>query len=308
MRAVVARRHGGPEVLELERLPRPEPISTEVLVEVRAAGVNPVDAKTRDGAGVAAAVGPPPFVPGWDVAGVVVGMGYGVTRFAIGDRVLGMPRFPRVAGCYAEYVTAPSRQLVRIPQGIGFAEAAALPLAALTAWQALVDIARVRPDRRVLITAAAGGVGHLAVQIARARGARVVASAAERHHAILREYGADELVGRDPGEVAGVDVALDLVGGDATLDALAAVRDGGMLVAIADGADERVQAAAAERGVSVSEPLVEPDGHQLQLIAGLVRAGALRVAVAAPLSLEHARQAHERLATGVGGGKLVLEV
>lgn len=308
MRAVVAQRHGGPEVLVIEHLPRPEPASTEVLVEVRAAGVNPVDAKTRGGAGVAAAVGPPPFVPGWDVAGVVVGMGYGVTRFAIGDRVLGMPRFPRVAGCYAEYVTAPSRQLVRIPQGIGFAEAAALPLAALTAWQALVDIARVRPDRRVLITAAAGGVGHLAVQIARARGARVVASAAERHHAILREYGADELVGRDPGEVAGVDVALDLVGGDATLDALAAVRDGGMLVAIADGADERVQAAAAERGVSVSEPLVEPDGHQLQLIAGLVRAGALRVAVAAPLSLEHARQAHERLATGVGGGKLVLEV
>ena len=176
MRAVQVTRFGGPEVLNLTEVERPSPISTEVLVRVIAAGVNPVDCKTRRGEGVARWVGPPPFIPGWDVAGVVEATGYGVTRFKVGDTVYGMPRFPRQAGAYAEYVTAPSRQLALIPTNISPIEAAALPLASLTSWQSLVDVAQLGAGQTVLVHGASGGVGHLAVQIAKSRGASVIAT------------------------------------------------------------------------------------------------------------------------------------
>src|SRR5260370_35591595 len=141
MRAVEVTRFGGPEVLRLVDVERPAPISTEILVRVIAAGVHPVDGKTRRGKGVSRWVGPPPFILGWDVAGIVEGVGYGVTRFEVGDLVYGMPRFPRAAGAYSEYVTAPSRQFAKAPSKTSATDAAALPLAALTAWQCLVDIA-----------------------------------------------------------------------------------------------------------------------------------------------------------------------
>ena len=140
-------------------------------MRVAAAGVNPVDWKVRARGGF---LGEPPFTVGWDVAGTVEQLGGGVTRFAVGDRVFGMPRFPKAAGAYAEYVTSPSRQLARTPEGLSDVEAAALPLAGLTAWQALVETADVQPGQRVLVLGAAGGVGHLAVQIAKARGAHVI--------------------------------------------------------------------------------------------------------------------------------------
>jgi NADPH:quinone reductase-like Zn-dependent oxidoreductase len=163
MRAIRQESLGGPDVLELVEVPRPTAIPTEVLVRTLAAGVNPVDWKSRARGGF---LGEPPFTVGWDVAGVVEEVGFGVTRFAVGDRVFGMPRFPREAAAYAEYVTSPSRQLARIPDGLSDVEAGALPLAGLTAWQALVETADVRPGQRVLVLAAAGGVGPLAVQIA----------------------------------------------------------------------------------------------------------------------------------------------
>ncbi len=170
---------GGPEVLEVVDVPRPEPGPTEVLVRVAAAGVNPVDWKVRARGGF---LGDPPFTVGWDVAGVVEEVGIGVTRFAAGDRVFGMPRFPREAAAYAEYATSPSRQLARTPDGLSDVEAGAMPLAALTAWQALVETADVRPGSRVLVNGAAGGVGHLAVQIAKARGAYVIGTARAVQH------------------------------------------------------------------------------------------------------------------------------
>ena len=177
MRIVTQRTTGGPEVLEIGRAPVPEPLPTEIRVRVAAAGVNPVDWKTRAGGGMATVIGPPPFTVGWDVAGTVDAVGVGVTRFAVGDAVFGMPWFPRAAGAYAEFVTAPSRHFAHRPAGLSEVEAAGLPLAGLTAWQCLVDIADVRPGQRVLVHAAAGGVGHLAVQIAKARGAYVIGTA-----------------------------------------------------------------------------------------------------------------------------------
>lgn len=294
MRAVQVSRYGGPEVLRVVEVERPVPISTEVLVRVIAAGVNPVDCKTRRGEGVSRWVGPPPFIPGWDVAGVVEAMGYGVTRFRAGDMVYGMPRFPRQAGAYAEYVTAPSRQLARLPDGITPVEAAALPLAGLTAWQSLVDTAGLAEGQMVLVHGASGGVGHLAVQIATARGASVVVTTGRTDRKALSTRGAD--------------VALDLVGGDDTCALVGTLRRGGMLLAIADGADERTQIEARMRGVRVEEPLVEPDGHSLEGIAKLVGMGRLKVRVDETFPLEEAATAHERLEHGGAKGKLVLEV
>jgi NADPH:quinone reductase-like Zn-dependent oxidoreductase len=293
MRAVQVTRFGGPEVLVCADVAQPVPISTEVLVRVIAAGINPVDGKTRRGEGVARWVGPPPFIPGWDVCGVVEAMGYGVTRFKEGDMVYGMPRFPRAAGAYAEYVAAPSRQFAPIPDGISPSEAAAFPLAALTAWQCLVDTANIRTGQTVLVHGAGGGVGHLAVQIAIALGARVLTTGRDDHGALNT---------RD------ADVALDLVGGADTRELVASVRPGGLLLAVADGADDEVTAEARRRGVRVKEPLVEPDGHALEEIAKLVGSGALKVTVAETFPLERARAAHERLERGGVRGKLVLEV
>ncbi|MGH7760236.1 MAG: NADP-dependent oxidoreductase [Candidatus Dormibacteraceae bacterium] len=293
MRAVQVTRFGGPETLVCAEVEKPAPISTEVLVRVVAAGVNPVDGKTRRGEGVARWVGPPPFIPGWDVCGVVEAMGYGVTRFKEGDIVYGMPRFPRAAGAYAEFVAAPSRQFALIPAETSPIEAAALPLAALTAWQCLVDAANIRSGQTVLVHGAAGGVGHLAVQIAKFFGARVVATG--RHD-------------RDAMRTRDADVALDLAGGADTLELVASVRPEGLLLAVASGADGEVKAEARRRGVRVQEPLVEPDGHALEEIAKLVACGALKVTVAETFPLERARAAHDRLAHGGVRGKLVLEV
>src|SRR5262245_11021852 len=216
MRTVRQHELGGPEVLVLEEVERPEPGPTEVLVRVAAAGVNPVDWKTRTGSGF---LREPPFTLGWDVAGVVEAVGLGVTWLAPGDRVFGMPRFPREAACYAEYVVSPSRQLARIPDGLGDVEAGAVPLAGLTALQALGDTARVGEDSRVLVLGAAGGVGHFAVQIAKARGAWVAGTASGGKHVFLAELGADEAIDYTSeavtDRVQDLDVVLDAVGGEA---------------------------------------------------------------------------------------------
>ncbi|HET8674131.1 MAG TPA: NADP-dependent oxidoreductase [Thermoleophilaceae bacterium] len=299
-------------MLSVVEVPRPNPISTEVLVEVHACGVNPVDWKTRSGGGVSAWAGPPPFVIGWDVAGVVVETGYGVTTLAPGDRVFGMPWFPREAGAYAEYVTAPSRQFARIPEGMPFEEAAALPLAALTAWQALVDPASVQSGQSVLINGASGGVGHLAVQIAKARGARVIGTARSANHDFLRSLGADECVDREAVEIQdsaeNVDAVLDFAGRDHTRAELDTMRDGGVLVAIANGASDEAKEEAERRGIRVAEILVEPDGHALNEIAQLAGDGRLKVSLDKVLPLDQAAKAHELLEAGGVRGKLVLAI
>ena len=255
-------------------------------------------------------LGEPPFTVGWDVAGVVEEAGWGSTRFAPGDRVFGMPRFPAQAAAYAEYVTSPSRQLARIPDGLSDVEAAALPLAGLTAWQALVETADVGPGSRVLVLAAAGGVGHLAVQIAKARGANVIGTARAAKHAFLAELGADEAIDYTTEDVAGragaVDVVLDLVGGEPGLAALPAVREGGLFVAVPSPRDIAALRERAGDRIRVTAILVEPDRAGLEALAGLVESGALRVHVERTFPLEEAARAHELGETGRTTGKLVL--
>jgi NADPH:quinone reductase-like Zn-dependent oxidoreductase len=309
MRAIRQRSLGGPEVLELATVDRPAPVPTEVLVKVAAAGVNPVDWKTRSSGGM---LGSPPFTVGWDVAGVVEELGFGVTRFAVGDRVFGMPRFPREAGAYAEFVTSPSRQLARIPDRLSNVEAGAMPLGSLTAWQALVDTAAVRDGDRVLVHAAAGGVGHLAVQIAKSQGAYVIGTARADDHPFLADLGIDESIDytrEDVGAaVRDVDVVLDLVGGQTGLDSLPVIRDGGLLISVPSQADVAPLREAAGDRVRVTGILVEPDRTGTEAIAALAADGRLRVRVARTFPLEQAAAAHELLEKGRAGGKLVLTI
>jgi NADPH:quinone reductase-like Zn-dependent oxidoreductase len=311
VKAVVATEIGGPDVLAVWTVPTPEPLPTEVLVRVHAAGVNPVDTKTRSGRGMKRVLGEPPFVVGWDVAGVVESVGMGVTRFAPGDEVFGMPWFPRQAAAYAEYVTAPSRQLARKPASLSFAQAGALPLASLTAWQALVDTALVEPGMRVLVHAAAGGVGHLAVQIAKSRGAYVIGTASAKKHDLLVSLGVDEPIDYKTTDfttvVADVDVVLDLVGSeDYGMRSLSVLRPGGLLIMVPSGVPEAVSAAGPEQGKRVTGILVEPDGAALGEVAALVEAGRLRVEIERTFPLEQAAAAHELSESGSVGGKLVL--
>ena len=299
---------GEPDVLQLVDLPRPEPLPTEVLVRVVAAGVNPVDWKTRRGQGMAGVLGEPPFVLGWDVAGVVESVGHGVTTLAPGDEVLGMPWFPRQAGAYAEYVTAPSRQFVRKPPGLTFEQAAGLPLAGLTAWQILVDTANLQPGQRVLITAVAGGVGHLAAQVAKARGAIVLGTARAAKHEALRALGVDEPIDYTTTDVAAaaglVDVVVDLVGGSA--DLVAAVAPGGLFVNVPSAAPADLDAAVAARDARFTPFLVEPDHEGLFALSQIVEDGELTVDVAQTFPLERAAEAHAVGERGRTAGKLVL--
>jgi NADPH:quinone reductase-like Zn-dependent oxidoreductase len=310
MRIITQATFGGPEVLELGEAPVPTPLPTEVLVRVRAAGVNPVDWKTRAGKGMAGVLGDPPFTLGWDVAGVVEDVGLGVTTLEPGDAVFGMPWFPRAAAAYAEYVTAPSRQFCRKPADLTFEQAAGLPLAGLTAWQILVDTANVQPGQRVLITAAAGGVGHLAVQVAKGRGATVIGTARTLKHGKLRSYGVDEPIDyttTDVAEAAGqVDVVIDLVGG--SQDLVRTLGPGGLFVNVPSAAPAELAADVEARGARFTRFLVEPDHEGLFALSQLVEDGDLRVDVSATFPLEHAAKAHAQGETGRTTGKLVLTV
>lgn len=310
MRAIRQAELGGPEMLRLTEVDQPEPGPTEILVEVHAAGINPVDWKVRRAGGY---LGSPPFTIGWDVSGVVVGLGGGVTRFNVGDEVFGMPRFPREAAAYAEYVTAPSRHFARKPARLDHLAAAGLPLAGLTAWQALVDTAEAGPGHRVLIHAAGGGVGHLAVQIAKALGATVIGTASADKHDLVRELGADQVIDytrQDFTEIArDLDVVLDTVGGDYPDRSLRVLRPGGILVSIVGRAEAgRIQSLATELGVRAAILLVEPDHTGLERLAQLVEKGQLRVEVAATFPLERAADAHRLSESGHTAGKIVLVV
>jgi len=258
-------------------------------------------------------LGDPPFTVGWDVAGVVEEVGFGVTRFGVGDRAFGMPRFPHEAAAYAEYVTSRSRQLARTPDRLDDVEAAALPLASLTAWQALVETAQVEPGQRVLVHAAAGGVGHLAVQIAKSRGAYVIGTARGEQHDLVSELGVDEPIDytrQAVGDaVRDVDVVLDLVGGETGLASLPVLRDGGLLVTTPSSTDVEPLRKAAGGRVRVTGMLVEPDRTGLEAIAALVEQGGLRVHVGRTFPLAEAARAHELGESGrIGGGKVVLTV
>ncbi|ADB32032.1 Alcohol dehydrogenase zinc-binding domain protein [Kribbella flavida DSM 17836] len=312
MRAVVARGAGGPEVLHLENVRRPSPGLTEILVRVQAAGVNPTDWKRRAKGGDATDADAP-VILGYDVAGVVEEVGPGVTWLQVGDEVLGMPKFPVLPGAYAEYVAAPSRQFVRKPASLSVEQAAGLPLAALTAWQGLVETGGLRSGQRVLVHAAAGGVGHLAVQLAKSFGAEVIGTASAAKHDFVRSLGADEVIDYRTEDFAAVlrerpvDLVLDPIAGDTGRRSLDVLKDGGSYVCILS-VDEATVQEGRRRGIRAEFTLVEPDRLGLTAITDLVAEGKLRVELDSVFPLAEAAAAHRRGETNQAAGKIVLRV
>jgi NADPH:quinone reductase-like Zn-dependent oxidoreductase len=308
MRAISQQRFGGPEVLKIVEVDRPRPIPTEVLVRVRAIGINPVEAKIRSGA--RPLLGDPPFVLGWDISGVVEEVLFGVTRFRRGDEVYGMPSFPRAANAYAEFVAAPSRQLASKPTTLAHAHAAALPLAGLTAWQGLVDAAHVDADQTVLIHGAGGGVGHLAVQIAKLRGAHVTATASAAKRDFIERLGADVVLDYDRVDfveaLGGLDVVFNLVDGDYGERSLRVLRRGGLLVTTVDRTNAELAGKAEAAGIHLVGVTVEPDYVGLETLTALVENQQLSVHVDRTFPLEEAPDAHRLIESGHVTGKVVL--
>ncbi len=299
MRAVVMHETGAADVLSYEEAERPEPGEGEVLIRVQAASVNPVDWKYRRGLMDKQL----PAVLGSDVSGTVETSRAG--GFARGDEVFGLS----ASGGYAAYARASAARIATKPEGLSHEQAAAIPVAGLTAWQALFDAGGLEGGQTALVAGAAGGVGHLAVQFARVAGARAIGTGSTRNRDFVLGLGAEDYVDyteQAVGEaVSDADVAFDTVGGDTTASLLLAVREGGMLVTIAGGPPED---AARERGVRAQLLVMRPDSEQLARIAELVAGGDVRLEIAETMPLGEVERAHELSESGHVRGKLVLTV
>ncbi|UOQ72700.1 NADP-dependent oxidoreductase [Hymenobacter cellulosilyticus] len=310
MKAYILHEPTGPSGLRLTELPTPTPAATDVLLRVQALSVNPVDAKSTEGKAMYGHFkDEQPLILGWDVAGTVEAVGAEVTTLQPGDEVFGMINFPGHARAYAEYVAAPAAHLVRKPATTSTAEAAAATLAALTAWQALVTQANLQAGQRVLIHAAAGGVGHYAVQLAKHLGAYVIgtASAAKRDFAL--SLGADEVIDYQQQAfeqvLEPVDVVLDCLSGETQLRSLEVLKPGGTLVSIL-GLTPDTPTRAEQRGVTAKAMLVDSNQPGMQEVADLLASGALRSHVSLTVPFAELPRALEQILTGSTQGKVVI--
>jgi NADPH:quinone reductase-like Zn-dependent oxidoreductase len=333
MKAVRQHAFGGPEVLQYEEAPMPELNPGEVLVRVHAVGVNPPDWYLRDGYKMLPPEWQPPvsfpLILGTDISGVIAAVADDVTGFAVGDEVFAMVRFPTgLAGgsrAYAEYVSVPAEEVARKPAGVDHVQAAAAPMSLLTAWQFMIELGHdvqnpLQPNRHepvplegktVIVNGAAGGVGHFAVQLAKWRGARVIAVASGEHTAMLRDLGADQIIDytQTAAEdvVRDIDLVIDAVGGPTSGRFLRTLKRGGALFPVFplgfSGSDE-----AEKLGVTVSSTQVRSSGAQLAELARLLDAGTIRAVIDSTYPLAEARKAHERAAAGHIRGKIVLTV
>lgn len=308
MKAVRIHRYGGLDALSYEDAPRPAPGPGDLLVRVRAAGVNPVDWKIRQGYLKPLLRHELPLTLGWDFSGVVEAVGAGVRGFKPGDEVYGRPDIRR-DGAYAEYIAVRAAEAARKPASLDHVHAAAVPLAGITAWQSLFDVAGLEPGQRALIHAAAGGVGHFAVQLAKWSGARVAATASGRNEGFVRSLGADEVVDytrrRFEEVVAPVDVVLDTLAGDVERRSWRVLKRGGTLVSILDPMARLKGLLRLKRGRFL---FIKPDAEQLARMAELIDAGRLKPFVETVLPLSEARRAHELSQGGRVRGKIVLKV
>jgi NADPH:quinone reductase-like Zn-dependent oxidoreductase len=308
MKTVCIYSYGGPEVLVYEDAPRPHPVVGEVLVQVHAAGINPVDWKIREGRLQEMLHHTLPLVLGWDVSGVVVSIGSGVTRLKVGDEVFSRPDITR-DGAYAEFIVIKESEVALKPCSIDHIHAAALPLAGLTAWQSLFDAGGLVAGQRVLIHAAAGGVGSLAVQLAKWKGACVIGTASARNHEFLHKLGIDQAVDyetvRFEEAVEPVDVVFDTMGGEVQERSWKVLKRGGILVSIAGPPSAET---AAANGVRQAFVFTRPNAAQLAEIARLVDAEQLKAIVETVLPLSDATRGQELSERGHTRGKIVLRV
>lgn len=307
MRAITQYAFGGPEVLTIVDAPTPQTLPTEVLVRVKAIGIGPLESRVRAGEFPMQ----PPFVLGWDISGVVEEAPH-TWRLRPGDEVFGMPLFPRPASAYAEFVAAPALHLTHKPASLSHVEAAALPGVGLTAWQGLVDLAGVTAGDRVLVHGGGGGVGHVAIQIAKARGAYVVATAAADKRDFVEGLGADEVIDYKAVDFTratrDIDVVLDTIGGSTVERSIDVLRPGGHLVTAVADDDLELAARYEEAGMRFSGIVVDPDPVGLRGLVHLVEQGKLRVHVQETFPFERVVDAHRTLDAGHLQGKLVLSL
>ncbi|HLH43468.1 MAG TPA: NADP-dependent oxidoreductase [Bryobacteraceae bacterium] len=308
MKAVRIHEYGGADVLRFEDAPRPEPGAGEALVRVHAAGVNPVDWKVRAGYLREWMKHKLPMIPGWDFSGVVEAVGPGVDGWRAGAEVYGRPDLAR-DGAYAEYIAVRASEIAAKPASIDHVQAAAIPLAALTAWQALFEAGGLERGQKALIHAAAGGVGHFAVQLAKWKGAFVAGTASARNHDFLRQLGVDQPIDytsvRFEDVARDFDVVLDSLAGETRARSWKVLRKGGVLVTILG---QPSQEEAKAHGVRAAGVFVQPNSKQLAEIAALVDSGKLRPQIEAVFSLAEAAKAHKLGETNHARGKIVLRV
>lgn len=307
MKAVRIESFGGPETLQLQEVERPQPKDDELLIRVRAASVNPVDYKIRAGKYPPVKEESLPRVLGRDIAGVVVARGKAVATFLDGDEIMAM--LDRGQGGYAEYVTMPADLCVRKPERLDYAEAAAVPLAAITAWQGLFDHGGLMAGQRVLIHGGAGGVGHFAIQLAKARGAYVIATCSSDDLDFVRSLGADEVIDyrteRFEDRVSEVELIFDLVAGDTQERSWSVLKDGGTMVSTLARPSERQAQIHHARAMNY---VAQPNGPELAQIAHLITEKRLKPHVETRLPLEQAQVAHRTAEHGHPRGKVVLEM
>jgi NADPH:quinone reductase-like Zn-dependent oxidoreductase len=306
MKAVVAHEYGAPEVLKFEEVPRPEPKEDEALVRVIASGVNPADPLTLSGKYAREFGTHLPLIPGYDIAGVVEKTGAKVTKLKAGDAVYGYPTF---GGGWAEYVTVRQWEVAAKPKTLNFAEAAAVPMGALTAWQALVDTAQLHPGQTILVHGGSGGVGGFAVQIAKARGARVIATASTANQDLLKQLGADVAIDytktRFEDVAKDVDAVLDPVGKETLARSYGVLKKGGIVMSLVARPDPVELEKRGIRGAAIS---VHPDAEDLAEIARLIDAGKIKPVVTEVLPLSEAIAAQRQAETHHTRGKLVLRI
>ena len=306
MKAVIIREYGGPEVLKLEDVARPEPKENEVLVRVIAAGVNPIDAIIREGTYAKEFGAHLPLVPGYDIAGVVEKAGAKITKLKAGDAVYG---YVRRGGGYAEYAVATEEEVSLKPKSISFVSAAAVPVAGLTAWQALIDAAKLKAGQTVLIHGGSGGVGTMAIQIAKARGAHVVATASTPNQDLLKELGADVAIDytkvKFEEAAKDVDVVLDSVGRDTLARSYGVVKKGGFIATLVSRLD---QAELDKRGIRGASIMAKPNAKELVEITKLIEEKKIRPVVTRMISLADAVNAQQQIATHHTRGKIVLRI
>jgi NADPH:quinone reductase-like Zn-dependent oxidoreductase len=305
MRAIEMRVFGGPEVLQMEEVPRPEIRKNEALIRVRDAGVNPIDWKLRTGFGSIRL----PLIPGCDVAGDIEEIDAGISHLKPGDAVYGFLESSR-DGAYAEYVAAPAAYLALKPISLDYVQAAALPLPVLVAWQTLFEEAKLVPGQTVFIHGAAGGIGHLAVQLAKWKGARVIGTAVAKDIDFVQQLGADEVIDyqkkRFDDFVSNVDIVLDVIGGETQERSWKILKKGGILISTVGIASKD---APEKYGVRAKAFVAHPDGGQLAQIAVLIDSGKLKPVVSSVLPLADAAQAQELIHSGqLTRGKVVLKV
>jgi len=308
MKAVRIHEYGGPEVLKYEDAPKPQAGPGEVLIRVHAASVNPVDWKVRQGYLQQMMKYKMPMIPGWDVSGVVEAAGAGAMRLKPGDEVYSRPDLGR-DGTYAEYVVVKESEVALKPKSVDHVTAAAIPLAALTAWQALYDGAKLSAGQKLLIHGAAGGVGCFAVQLAKMKGAHIIVTASKKNHDFLRSLGADECIDYNTTKFEDVvhdaDVVLDTITGETMERSWKVLKKGGILVSILEPPKPEK---AAAHGVRCHHTFVQANVEQLGELAKLVDAGRLKVIIEKVYPLSEARAAQESNATGHTRGKIVLRV